>query len=70
MDIHGSTALVTGSNRGIGRAISEELASRGARVLAGVRVIDADHAVAPGALISAVRIAWAAGRQSRPASPS
>jgi len=37
MDLTTSTCLVTGANRGIGRAISQELAHRGARVLAGVR---------------------------------
>jgi short-subunit dehydrogenase len=37
MDLSTSTCLVTGANRGIGRAISQELADRGARVLAGVR---------------------------------
>lgn len=37
MDLSRATCLVTGANRGIGRAISQELAHRGARVLAGVR---------------------------------
>lgn len=37
MDLSTSTCLVTGANRGIGRAIAQELAHRGARVLAGVR---------------------------------
>lgn len=43
MEIQGATALVTGSNRGIGRAIADELSSRGAEVLAGVRLLDAEH---------------------------
>ena len=43
MQIKGKTALVTGANRGIGRAIAAELESRGASVLAGVRVQDAEH---------------------------
>ena len=41
MELSTSTCLVTGANRGIGRAISQELAHRGARVIAGVR--DAEH---------------------------
>jgi len=32
MDIHGQGALVTGASRGLGRALAEQLAARGARV--------------------------------------
>jgi short-subunit dehydrogenase len=45
MELENSTVLVTGSNRGIGRAIADELADRGANVLAGVRELDASHEV-------------------------
>ena len=42
MDLTGSTALVTGANRGIGRALVEALAARPLQlVLAGVRDPDA-----------------------------
>lgn len=37
MDIATSTCLVTGANRGIGLAITQELAHRGARIIAGAR---------------------------------
>jgi short-subunit dehydrogenase len=37
MQLTTSTCLVTGANRGIGLAISQELAHRGARVIAGAR---------------------------------
>ncbi len=45
MEIEGITALVTGSNRGIGRAIARELGERGAEVLGGVRQVDGDHSL-------------------------
>lgn len=37
MRISGSTALVTGANRGIGRHLAEELLKRGAKVYATAR---------------------------------
>jgi NAD(P)-dependent dehydrogenase (short-subunit alcohol dehydrogenase family) len=50
MRIQGCVALVTGANRGIGKAITDELLSRGAaRVYAAVRTRDAADAMAKGA---------------------
>ncbi|ADB53134.1 SDR family NAD(P)-dependent oxidoreductase [Conexibacter woesei] len=40
MNLDGATCLVTGANRGIGRAIAVELAKRPVRLLAGVRSLD------------------------------
>lgn len=37
MELRGATALVTGANRGFGRAVAAELLGRGARVYAGAR---------------------------------
>ena len=54
MEIQGSTFLVTGSNRGIGAAITAELADRGARVLAGRRSLD--DAARGGASVTPVRM--------------
>lgn len=40
MNLDGTTCLVTGANRGIGRALAAELAKRPVRLLAGVRALD------------------------------
>ena len=40
MEISGATALVTGSNRGLGRQFAEQLVRRGAKVYAGARNVD------------------------------
>ena len=56
MNLDGNTALVTGANRGIGRAIAHELADRGANVLAGVRELDEEHEVEGGRHLTPVRM--------------
>ncbi len=56
MEIENTTALVTGANRGIGRAIAAALAAHGATVLAGVRVVDEDHEVPAASNLTAVQI--------------
>jgi NAD(P)-dependent dehydrogenase (short-subunit alcohol dehydrogenase family) len=52
MDIASSTALVTGANRGLGRALAAELLRRGAIVYAGAR--NPDSVDLPG--VKAVRL--------------
>jgi NAD(P)-dependent dehydrogenase (short-subunit alcohol dehydrogenase family) len=47
VDIRGSVALVTGANRGIGRAIARALVERGAKVYAGARNPNSVRARAP-----------------------
>ena len=45
-DLNGQVAVITGSSRGIGRAIAERLAEHGARVVISSRKADACEAVA------------------------
>lgn len=54
MKIAGSTALVTGANRGFGRHLAGELLARGATVYAGAR--DPDAVKVPGAIAVALDI--------------
>lgn len=57
MSLEGKVALVTGAGRGIGRAIAEELASRGADVVLADRLLDVAEQ-------SAREIAESTGRQT------
>ena len=52
MKIAGTTALVTGANRGFGRALAAELLARGATVYAGAR--DPGSVDLPGAIPVAI----------------
>jgi NAD(P)-dependent dehydrogenase (short-subunit alcohol dehydrogenase family) len=68
MRIEGSTALVTGANRGLGRRLAEELLARGAKVYAGARdpgSVDL-AGVTPVAWTSPTRLRW----RPRPTPPA
>ena len=57
-DLTGQVAVVTGSSRGIGRAIAEALADHGARVVISSRKQEACEAVAASQAASVVSNSW------------
>jgi NAD(P)-dependent dehydrogenase (short-subunit alcohol dehydrogenase family) len=64
-DLEGKTAIITGSSRGIGRAIAERYAEHGARVVISSRKLPACEAVA-----AAINEKHGAGRAIAVAAPS
>ena len=59
MDPTRTTALITGASRGLGRALSEQLAAGGARVVLVARSEpELSAVVAPSATTAARRTAW------------
>ena len=54
-DLTGKVAVVTGSSKGIGRAIAERMAEHGAKVVVSSRKADVCEAVAAGIRAGAAR---------------